>query len=265
LSGLGAGISCWAWEAGRRTPNFAPDGPMRPGRTRLRTAVGCYLLARRRSGRRRANSNRLELLEVQVAVLERSNPRSTRHLTQLLDQLLQSAMLERRTFGETRRRTKVIGRLPGETSCLGLVWAVLDRASRGWRGLTMSPKALRLLQDLRRQLLHPRAEEVIDEAVSSSGCLWGHGHENRLNFLCVEWQGGHEERSCWRIAGGDGEPPPRGYRLCWWAWQVLNLRPLPCEPSALVHSPTRHPLLHRVGPAHAWHCEGGYEAARGRQ
>src|SRR5215212_12115913 len=28
-----------------------------------------------------------------------------------------------RTFGETRRRTKVIGRLPGETSCLGLVWA----------------------------------------------------------------------------------------------------------------------------------------------
>jgi transposase-like protein len=60
-----------------------------------------------------------------------------------------------RTFGETRRRVKVIGRLPGESSCLSLVWAVLDRASRGWRGLTMTPKALRLLQDLRRQLLHP--------------------------------------------------------------------------------------------------------------
>jgi putative transposase len=73
-----------------------------------------------------------------------------------------------RTFGETRRRTKVIGRLPGETSCLGLVWAVLDRASRGWRGLTMSPKALRLLQDLRRQLLHPPAEEVIDQAVTAA-------------------------------------------------------------------------------------------------
>jgi putative transposase len=39
-----------------------------------------------------------------------------------------------RTFGETRRRTKVIGRLPGETSCLTLLWAVLDRTSRGWRG-----------------------------------------------------------------------------------------------------------------------------------
>jgi putative transposase len=33
-----------------------------------------------------------------------------------------------RTFGETRRRVEVIGRLPGETSCLNLVWAVLDRA-----------------------------------------------------------------------------------------------------------------------------------------
>jgi putative transposase len=60
-----------------------------------------------------------------------------------------------RTFGETRRRTKVIGRLPGETSCLTLVWAVLDRASRGWRGLTMTADGLRLPQDLRRSLLDP--------------------------------------------------------------------------------------------------------------
>ena len=36
-----------------------------------------------------------------------------------------------RTFGETRRRVKVIGRLPGERWCVSLVWAVLDRASRG--------------------------------------------------------------------------------------------------------------------------------------
>jgi transposase-like protein len=60
-----------------------------------------------------------------------------------------------RTFGETRRRTKVIGRLPGETTCLTLVWAVLDRASRGWRGLTMTSDGLRQLQDLRRSLLDP--------------------------------------------------------------------------------------------------------------
>jgi transposase-like protein len=63
-----------------------------------------------------------------------------------------------RTFGETRRRVKVIGRLPGETSCLTLVWAVLDRASRGWRGLTMTASGLRLLQDLRRSLLEPPAQ-----------------------------------------------------------------------------------------------------------
>jgi transposase-like protein len=63
-----------------------------------------------------------------------------------------------RTFGETRRRTKVIGRLPGETSCLTLVWAVLDRASRGWRGFTMTADGLRLLQDLRRSLLEPPSQ-----------------------------------------------------------------------------------------------------------
>jgi transposase-like protein len=60
-----------------------------------------------------------------------------------------------RTFGESRRRVKVIGRLPGEHSCLKLVWAVIDRASAGWRGFTQTPAGLRLLQDLRRSLLEP--------------------------------------------------------------------------------------------------------------
>ena len=60
-----------------------------------------------------------------------------------------------RTFGETRRRVKVIGRLPGEHCCLKLVWAVLDRASAGWRGFTMTPAGLRLLADLRRSLHDP--------------------------------------------------------------------------------------------------------------
>ena len=35
------------------------------------------------------------------------------------------------------------------------MWAVLDRASRGRRGLTMTSDGLRLLQDLRRSLLDP--------------------------------------------------------------------------------------------------------------
>jgi len=60
-----------------------------------------------------------------------------------------------RTFGESRRRVKVIGRLPGERSCLSLVWAVLDRASRGWRGVDTNPANVRLLQQLRADLFHP--------------------------------------------------------------------------------------------------------------
>jgi putative transposase len=63
-----------------------------------------------------------------------------------------------RPFGETCRRVKVIGKFPGETSCVTLVWAVLDRASRGWRGLTMTSDGLRLLQDLRRLLLEPPSQ-----------------------------------------------------------------------------------------------------------
>ena len=60
-----------------------------------------------------------------------------------------------RTFGETRRRVKVIGRLPGEASCLTLVWAVLDRASGGWRGLTYTPAVARRLTELRHHLHTP--------------------------------------------------------------------------------------------------------------
>jgi transposase-like protein len=75
-----------------------------------------------------------------------------------------------RTFLETRRRVKVIGRLPGEVSCLSLVFAVLDRASKGWRGVKHTPGTVRLCQDLRRQLLEPPVsiapiehEEVVTE------------------------------------------------------------------------------------------------------
>jgi putative transposase len=83
-------------------------------------------------------------------------------------QRIRHTNLLERTFGETRRRTKVIGRLPGEHSCLSLVWAVLDRASRGWRGLTYTPAGTRLLQDLRRELFSPPEREVIDQPVTTA-------------------------------------------------------------------------------------------------
>jgi hypothetical protein len=82
-------------------------------------------------------------------------------------QRIRHTNLIERTFGETRRRIKVIGRLPGERSCLSLVWAVLDRASRGWRGVVMTPAAVRRRQELRRQLHHPaRLQEVVDQPVT---------------------------------------------------------------------------------------------------
>jgi hypothetical protein len=37
----------------------------------------------------------------------------------------QRHLLER-SLGEVKRRTTVIGRFPGETSCLTLAWAALD-------------------------------------------------------------------------------------------------------------------------------------------
>ena len=37
-----------------------------------------------------------------------------------------STNLLERSLGEVKRRTKVMGRFPGEESCLTLVWAVLD-------------------------------------------------------------------------------------------------------------------------------------------
>ncbi len=65
----------------------------------------------------------------------------------------------------------MIGRLSGERTCLGLVWAVLDRASRGWRDAAMTPSAVRQLQDLRRQLFSPTTVEEVpteSEAVTTA-------------------------------------------------------------------------------------------------
>jgi putative transposase len=49
-----------------------------------------------------------------------------------------SSNLLERSLEEVRRRTKVIGRFPGETSCLSLCWAVLDIFIAGARGLGLS-------------------------------------------------------------------------------------------------------------------------------
>jgi transposase-like protein len=49
-----------------------------------------------------------------------------------------SSNLLERSLKEVKRRTKVIGRLPGETSCLSMCWAVLDLFLSEARGLGLS-------------------------------------------------------------------------------------------------------------------------------
>ena len=64
-----------------------------------------------------------------------------------------------RTFGETRRRTKVIPRFPGERACLTLLFATLITAAARWRGVRMTPKILRALDALRTEGA-PRKEQA---------------------------------------------------------------------------------------------------------
>src|SRR5262250_1834863 len=49
-----------------------------------------------------------------------------------------SSNLLERSLEEVKRRTKVIGRFPGEISCLSMRWAVLDLFLAGARGLGLS-------------------------------------------------------------------------------------------------------------------------------
>ncbi len=62
---------------------------------------------------------------------------------------LRTTNLLERTFEESRRRTKVVPRFPGEQSCLTLMYATLIKASRTWRGIPITTKILRALAKLR--------------------------------------------------------------------------------------------------------------------
>ena len=112
-----------------------------------------------------------------------------------------------RTFGETRRRVKVIGRLPGETSCLTLVWAVLDRASRGWRGLTMTSDGLRLLQDLRRRCSSRRCRCAAAARLGRTSC----------RERPQPWREPRVRQS--RLGRAVTRPAPAGYRWCQRNWR----------------------------------------------
>jgi len=74
---------------------------------------------------------------------------------------LRTTNLIERTFGESRRRTKVIPRFPTERSCLALVFASLLTASQQWRGIQMTPRALRQLDALRPKESLPIAVQAV--------------------------------------------------------------------------------------------------------
>jgi putative transposase len=60
-----------------------------------------------------------------------------KYIPRLRKRFRSSNLLER-SLEEVRRRTKVIGRFPGETSCLSMCWAVLDLFLAGAHGLGLS-------------------------------------------------------------------------------------------------------------------------------
>lgn len=100
-----------------------------------------------------------------IAVIERDIDALVAHLRWPSEhrKRIRTTNLLERTFVEVRRRTKVIGRFPGETSALSLIWAVLELSSRGWRGVTMTPKTVAEIERLRR---HQRDSAARDEAAA---------------------------------------------------------------------------------------------------
>ena len=88
-----------------------------------------------------------------MAVIERDLDALVAHLRWPSEhrKRIRTTNLLEHTFVEVRRRTKVIGRFPGETSALSLIWVVLELSSRGWRGLTMTPKTVAEIERIRRQ------------------------------------------------------------------------------------------------------------------
>jgi len=135
---------------------FKPDrGRNRPGGDRSRPGAGRRVPRKYQQRCPRSVSCLLEDFSAPTSLLDlpAEHHERIRH-TNLLEH----------TFGESRRRVKVIGRLPGEYSCLSLVWAILDRASVGWRGFETSVVGIRRLQDLRCQLLPERELAAVGRA-----------------------------------------------------------------------------------------------------
>jgi transposase-like protein len=109
-----------------------------------------------------------------VAELERDYPSAAACLAEDLPALcvhlryprhlrrrLRSTNLLERSLGEVQRRVKVIGRFPGESSCLSLCWAVLDLVIAGARSLGLSDLDRKEVERLRTQRRIDRADVAL--------------------------------------------------------------------------------------------------------
>jgi putative transposase len=78
-----------------------------------------------------------------------------------------STNLLERSLGEVKRRTKVIGRFPGEDSCLTLVWAVLDLyMTHATNGVRFTQLERQRLKRIRYEGDEPTTPEETPEEVS---------------------------------------------------------------------------------------------------
>ena len=79
---------------------------------------------------------------------------------------IRTSNLLERTFGEGKRRTKVVPRFPTESSALRLLYATLITASQGWRGIRVSPDIWLELELLRRQAFGEQCQRIEKELVA---------------------------------------------------------------------------------------------------
>jgi len=98
-----------------------------------------------------------------AACLAEDLPALTVHLAYplRLKRRLRSTNLLERSLEEVRRRTKVIGRFPGETSCLTLAWAVMDLVIAGAKGLGLTLSERHEIAVIVADRAAPRAEQQV--------------------------------------------------------------------------------------------------------
>jgi len=80
--------------------------------------------------------------------------------------VIRTSNLLERTFGEGKRRTKVIPRFPTESAGLRLFYATLITASRSWKGVRMPPDIWFEIELLRREAFGEPSQMIERELVA---------------------------------------------------------------------------------------------------